>query len=230
MRIRTVALGVAAMLFSASGALADTYMSATFTGAINGGNANVKAPFSGNGFTQSDTFSGSFVYDASLIPATGTTNIFYQNFPDIGLIPNATAFSFTLDGLSFNAGDNLNFLRPLGIQYQNGQFAGFVFIADFAFQGKEYQIKSEGGPITVKLLNGIALPGGDPFGNPTGSSLINAHFNVGNASLSNVTPFNPTVTSAVPEPSTWAMMILGFAGVGFMAYRRRHQSAALRVG
>ena len=25
----------------------------------------------------------------------------------------------------------------------------------------------------------------------------------------------------VPEPSTWAMMILGFAGVGFMAYRRR---------
>ena len=29
-----------------------------------------------------------------------------------------------------------------------------------------------------------------------------------------------TVT-AVPEPSTWAMMILGFAGVGFMAYRQR---------
>jgi hypothetical protein len=29
--------------------------------------------------------------------------------------------------------------------------------------------------------------------------------------------------SGVPEPSTWAMMILGFAGVGFMAYRRRNQ-------
>jgi hypothetical protein len=28
-------------------------------------------------------------------------------------------------------------------------------------------------------------------------------------------------TGAVPEPSTWAMMILGFAGVGFMRYRRR---------
>jgi hypothetical protein len=27
--------------------------------------------------------------------------------------------------------------------------------------------------------------------------------------------------SAVPEPSTWAMMILGFFGVGFMAYRRK---------
>nr|WP_167552255.1 PEPxxWA-CTERM sorting domain-containing protein [Bradyrhizobium sp.] len=33
--------------------------------------------------------------------------------------------------------------------------------------------------------------------------------------------------SAVPEPSTWAMMILGFAGVGFMAYRRRNQASAL---
>ena len=31
--------------------------------------------------------------------------------------------------------------------------------------------------------------------------------------------------TAVPEPSTWAMMILGFAGVGFMAYRRRNQMA-----
>jgi hypothetical protein len=33
--------------------------------------------------------------------------------------------------------------------------------------------------------------------------------------------------SAVPEPSAWAMMILGFAGVGFMAYRRK--TAALAV-
>jgi hypothetical protein len=31
--------------------------------------------------------------------------------------------------------------------------------------------------------------------------------------------------SAVPEPSTWAMMILGFAGVGYMTYRRRKVAA-----
>lgn len=36
--------------------------------------------------------------------------------------------------------------------------------------------------------------------------------------------------SAVPEASTWAMMILGFAGVGFMAYRRRSQNAAVAAG
>lgn len=33
------------------------------------------------------------------------------------------------------------------------------------------------------------------------------------------------LTAAVPEPSTWAMMILGFAGVGYMSYRRRKQAA-----
>ena len=28
------------------------------------------------------------------------------------------------------------------------------------------------------------------------------------------------ITSAVPEPATWAMMIIGFAAIGFVAYRR----------
>lgn len=31
--------------------------------------------------------------------------------------------------------------------------------------------------------------------------------------------------SAVPEPTTWAMMLLGFAGIGLLAYRRRPKLA-----
>lgn len=38
-----------------------------------------------------------------------------------------------------------------------------------------------------------------------------------------------TISGAVPEASTWAMMILGFAGVGFLAYRRRGQAQAMRL-
>jgi hypothetical protein len=46
-------------------------------------------------------------------------------------------------------------------------------------------------------------------------------------------PFGPmsgkfTISSAVPEPATWTMMILGFLGVGFVAYRRK-SGLALRV-
>jgi hypothetical protein len=37
----------------------------------------------------------------------------------------------------------------------------------------------------------------------------------------------PVEVAAIPEPSTWAMMILGFFGIGFMAYRRCNQNAAL---
>jgi hypothetical protein len=37
-----------------------------------------------------------------------------------------------------------------------------------------------------------------------------------------------TTIAAVPESTTWAMMVLGFAGVGFMAYRRK-QFGSLRL-
>jgi hypothetical protein len=33
--------------------------------------------------------------------------------------------------------------------------------------------------------------------------------------------------AAVPESSTWAMMLLGFAGIGFMAYRRKSKPALM---
>jgi hypothetical protein len=36
-----------------------------------------------------------------------------------------------------------------------------------------------------------------------------------------------STVDAVPEPATWAMMLLGFAGVGFMAYRRKSKPVAL---
>lgn len=33
--------------------------------------------------------------------------------------------------------------------------------------------------------------------------------------------------SPVPEPATWAMMILGFAGIGVMAFRRSRRGKEL---
>jgi len=42
----------------------------------------------------------------------------------------------------------------------------------------------------------------------------------------NTGAFSVTI-AAVPEPSTWAMLLLGFCGVGFVTYRRRNQSSAL---
>ncbi len=49
----------------------------------------------------------------------------------------------------------------------------------------------------------------------------------GTFTVTSANSFAAAVVTDVPEPSTWAMMILGFTGVGFMAYRRRNQIAAL---
>jgi PEP-CTERM motif len=34
---------------------------------------------------------------------------------------------------------------------------------------------------------------------------------------------------SVPEPSTWAMMVLGFAGLGYAAFRRNSKGRALAI-
>lgn len=36
-----------------------------------------------------------------------------------------------------------------------------------------------------------------------------------------------SVAGAVPEPSTWAMLLIGFAGVGFAAYRQKSKPALM---
>jgi hypothetical protein len=38
--------------------------------------------------------------------------------------------------------------------------------------------------------------------------------------------FHNFVSATVPEPSTWAMMLLGFAGLGFAGYRTSRRTAA----
>jgi PEP-CTERM motif len=42
--------------------------------------------------------------------------------------------------------------------------------------------------------------------------------------------FDLAIGGAVPEPSTWAMMLVGFAGLGFAGYRSRWRRAAVGPG
>ena len=49
----------------------------------------------------------------------------------------------------------------------------------------------------------------------------------GEDNFGNTEAFLLTPHPAVPEPSTWAVMLLGFAGLGFMTYRRTKKSAAV---
>lgn len=78
------------------------------------------------------------------------------------------------------------------------------------------------------LINGYVFPYG------YGSGCVNTCEGNGNIlGLSGETLFSAgqlevfTISEAVPEPSTWAMMLLGFAGIGFMAYRRKSKPALM---
>jgi hypothetical protein len=66
---------------------------------------------------------------------------------------------------------------------------------------------------TIDPLDPIGLPVGvadsapaDPIGTPGGDP--------------------PGGASAVPEPSTWAMMVIGFGGLGFLGWRGSRKTAA----
>lgn len=203
MNIKSIIVA-AGVLSLSHGALADTYTSANFSGGIFGGNANVSGPFVGIVFP-SDTFTGTFVYDNSLIPANGSgfVNVALSSFPDI--VPS---FTFNIAGGSYTVDD-----PNAAIQYNNGNFNGFSVNDEFSFAGNNYVLQINGGIIAVRLAS-----------DPAGSSFINGYINIGNGSLTGLTPYDPQV-AAVPEPSTWAMMILGFAGVGYMTYRRRKVAA-----
>ena len=52
------------------------------------------------------------------------------------------------------------------------------------------------------------------FAIPDGASSIQ----IGWAGYGIYTP--PVIAESVPEPSTWAMLLIGFAGIGFASYRR----------
>jgi hypothetical protein len=61
------------------------------------------------------------------------------------------------------------------------------------------------------------------------SGLTTSEFHSSGNSLTDDVIAFTAFEASVPEPSTWAMMILGFAGIGFMAYRRKSKPALMAV-
>ncbi len=87
----------------------------------------------------------------------------------------------------------------------------------------------------------IPIPGGDPtiFGALTNGrwTFADASDDIVSIAVSNGTAISRNsfeiagIATEAPEPATWAMMLLGFAGLGYAGYRRRgaFASAAVRV-
>jgi hypothetical protein len=149
-----------------------------------------------------DTFNGTWTF-------TNTSNQSIKGFAFNGVfdvVPNTTNSPGSSTGKSI---DLISAPGPLNVDvtYTNQLTVGGVFYNDlytmmiFAFSGN--------GP----SANGLA----------SGASIRYV------TDTDNASATTGGITTGVPEPSTWAMMILGFFGIGFVAYRRKNGGSALRA-
>jgi len=107
-----------------------------------------------------------------------------------------------------------------------GSDGGLVYSPDTTVPGSGYQateLVNASDIFTVDLSVSASV-----FNTTTGSieALIDPTITVPSAYMIEFSP-GIGIAGAVPEPSTWAMMILGFCGVGFMVYRRKSKPALM---
>jgi choice-of-anchor A domain-containing protein len=154
---------------------------------------------------------------------------------DVTPVGNVAVFDLTGAQLAGGPGDNYN------ITFSNETSASTIVInvtGSFTegggenFNGDTYLNEhviwnfEDATSVNVKSWHGAVLAGGASVtnGSPMEGFLYAKNF-VGGGELHDF-PFQGTVPGAVPEPSTWAMMSLGFAGLGFLGFRRRSTATA----
>jgi hypothetical protein len=168
---------------------------------------------------------------------TDQTLTFSYNFPTLGNVFTGSPISFVADGSS-----NLSTLSNLspatfsvtGIAQNEAQIS-------YSYPLSQYP---NGFILTPALFNGFVISGPsgdspilaafvDPGSTVTGLidstvgfaansvtvNLAGDHFSAGSVGLIDV-----QFASPVPEPSTWAIMILGFCGLCFLVHRRRNRA------
>jgi PEP-CTERM motif len=110
------------------------------------------------------------------------------------------------------------------------------FAGGLGFQSMEFTVTANGVELFESMFNSLAVAEsffrdrvidlGSDFGGP-GIDLTIAYNLV--ADGSGGFGFDFALGGAVPEPSTWAMMLIGFAGLGYAGYRRSSERAARRI-
>jgi hypothetical protein len=157
------------------------------------------SPAKANPMAGEGTFQEISSYGPSTI-AVGGTDTFNL---EVLFTPGANVFSTFFSGtVTFNSGDGQT-SGPLALPFSGNLNFNFTYATAGLYQPSYFVQES---------VFEVAVTG---FDAPPGQE------------LSGDVSFGTVQVTAVPEPSTWAMMILGFAGIGFMAYRRKSKPALM---
>lgn len=180
-----------------------------------------------------DTYLGGY-YFQQVYSGLGSTNInslTFYNTKNPGGTPATGSFQLYLSYISSstniaafdNQGQNFAFPDGTFTQVYSGTLPALTNgKLDFALS-TAFNYNPADGYLLLTVRNFDLSGDGNLFlDSVKNSSQTNSRFSayMSDSNTGLVTGFNEQV-AAVPEPSTWAMMILGFAGVGFLAYRRR---------
>jgi hypothetical protein len=222
MRIKSAALACAALgaLLSTS-AFADI-VTETYTGTVSSGFDNAGFFGSYNADLSGLAYTATYVFDTAVPGAAqyGSGGTFFTygggvNTPAVSAAMTINGHTFTTNGLGHAELDASNM--------SSGSFRTYAQ-ANAAF-GSQFDNFLETQDPAAPYPTSLSSPFTYTY-HAVGTSSAYGTFKIGGDWLS-LSPTTVTLTAAVPEPSTWAMMILGFAGVGFMAYRRKSKPALM---
>jgi len=222
----SVALAGAILALSIANASADTLVYNDTTTAGN----TMYPDIVSNNFTvnQSGVVIGSLaVFDSS--KGTISTDLTVSLYNDT---TNTAVATFDFNGTAYNGVNGSYFvthaITPVSL------ISGDTYSVEaWGFSNTQLYVDISGpSPVTFNSLGGALSNDGSTNFNGGSSGPCNMISGLG---CSGVGPLNSHgqdffgagSIGAVPEPSTWAMMILGFFGIGFMAYRRRNGAQVL---
>jgi hypothetical protein len=118
----------------------------------------------------------------------------------------------------FYAGDSFTVTFPTAVTAV-GIFANVNAGTTFTLDASTASLTNTVTTFDTKTFGFFGITSATPF---TSATFTSADDNLSSFNIPEI-----EFAAAAPEPSTWAMMILGFAGLGFMAYRRKSKPALM---